>query len=181
MTGARDKILDAAEDVLLDEGAVNLTLERVAVAAGVSKGGLLYHFRTKHALIAGMVERLMRHFAEDYEEHQDEEPGAAVRAFLTGSTQSPASETGRRHERLAAAVLAAATLGPDLLTPIRDYYARLQHRIETDGIDPAQATLVRLAADGWFYSRLFGFALPSQKLGPEVREALTAMTQTRPA
>ncbi|MFJ9567914.1 TetR/AcrR family transcriptional regulator [Streptomyces fuscichromogenes] len=181
MAGARDKILDAAEDVLLGEGAVNLTLERVAAVAGVSKGGLLYHFRSKQALVAGMVERLMRHFTVDYEALEDAEPGAVTRAFLLGSTDSPASGAGRRHERLAAAVLAAATLDPELLAPIREYYARLQRRIEADGIDPARATLVRLAADGWFYSRLLGFPLPSDELAEEVREVLSAMTRARPA
>ncbi|MEW2395567.1 TetR/AcrR family transcriptional regulator [Streptomyces sp. NPDC046862] len=181
MAGARDKVLDAAEDVLLGEGAVNLTLERVAAVAGVSKGGLLYHFRSKQALVAGMVERLMQHFTEDYDALEDEEPGAVTRAFLAGSTQPPASDTGRRHERLAAAVLAAATLDPELLAPVREYYARLQRRVEADGIDPAQATLVRLAADGWFYSRLLGFPLPSQEVGDEVREILSEMTRARPA
>ncbi|MGW2288713.1 TetR/AcrR family transcriptional regulator [Streptomyces phaeochromogenes] len=181
MAGARDKVLDAAEDVLLDEGAVHLTLERVAAVAGVSKGGLLYHFRSKQALVAGMVERLMEHFTVDYEALEDKEPGAVTRAYLDSSTDLPASKTGRRHERLAAAVLAAATLDPVLLVPIREYYEQLQRRIEVDAIDPAQASLVRLAADGWFYSRLFGFSLPSDELGKEIREALSAMTRAHPA
>jgi hypothetical protein len=34
-----------------------------------------------------------------------------------------------------------------------------QGRAAAYGVDPAQATLVRLTADGWFYSRLLGFPL----------------------
>src|SRR5262245_16643152 len=41
---ARDRIVEAAERVVTDIGAARLTLDGVAQAAGVSKGGLLYHF-----------------------------------------------------------------------------------------------------------------------------------------
>jgi AcrR family transcriptional regulator len=41
--------------VVQARGAGSLTLEAVADVAGVSKGGLLYHFPTKDALIDGMV------------------------------------------------------------------------------------------------------------------------------
>ena len=54
----RDRILDALEMLLLDEGSTKVTLESVAASAGVSKGGLLYHFNTKDAMIAAMVRRL---------------------------------------------------------------------------------------------------------------------------
>ena len=40
----RKSILEAASRVTAREGALNLTLEAVAKEAGVSKGGLLYHF-----------------------------------------------------------------------------------------------------------------------------------------
>ena len=54
----RDRILDALERTLLDVGVAQVTLEAVAAAAGVSKGGLLYHFPTKEAMLAAMVRRL---------------------------------------------------------------------------------------------------------------------------
>src|SRR6476646_3591238 len=56
--GTRDRLLDAVEQLLLERGAQQVTLEAVAAAAGVSKGGLLYHFKSKDALFAGMVRRL---------------------------------------------------------------------------------------------------------------------------
>lgn len=52
---ARDRILDAAYRVASDHGAGHLTLEAIALAAGVSKGGLLYHFPSKEALIAALA------------------------------------------------------------------------------------------------------------------------------
>ena len=54
----RDRLLSAAEQVVARDGVRNLTLEAVAHEAGVSKGGLLYHFPTKSSLITAIVERL---------------------------------------------------------------------------------------------------------------------------
>ena len=54
---ARDRILNAAEERLLAAGPGGLVLDAIAADAGVSKGGLLYHFGSKEALVAGLCER----------------------------------------------------------------------------------------------------------------------------
>ena len=40
-------ILDAANRIVIGQGVERLTLEQVAAEAGMSKGGLLYHFPRK--------------------------------------------------------------------------------------------------------------------------------------
>lgn len=55
---ARDRILDAAEDLICTRGIAGFTLDSVAHAAGLSKGGLLYHFRSKDSLISGLQRRM---------------------------------------------------------------------------------------------------------------------------
>lgn len=55
---ARDNILRAYEEILIAGGERAATLDAVAANAGVSKGGLLYHFRSKEALANGLFERL---------------------------------------------------------------------------------------------------------------------------
>jgi AcrR family transcriptional regulator len=47
---------------VVEEGVSGMTLEAVAREAGVSKGGLLYHFPSKEALIGGMIGRLIDRF-----------------------------------------------------------------------------------------------------------------------
>lgn len=54
----RDRIVDAYVDHVVSEGPETVTLEAVAARAGVSKGGLLYHFGSKEALLGGMLERV---------------------------------------------------------------------------------------------------------------------------
>lgn len=55
---ARDKVLDAFERMLIENGEREATLDAVAKAAGVSKGGLIYHFGSREALIEGLLGRL---------------------------------------------------------------------------------------------------------------------------
>src|SRR5882757_8556167 len=57
---ARTKILDATLELVGDIGVPAITLDGVAIRAGVSKGGLLYHFRFKEQLLAAANEHLVR-------------------------------------------------------------------------------------------------------------------------
>ncbi|WP_371362004.1 hypothetical protein SRRS_32680 [Sporomusa rhizae] len=49
-TETKEQILRAAAEIINVEGVFSLTLEAVAKKAGISKGGLLYHFPTKDDL-----------------------------------------------------------------------------------------------------------------------------------
>src|SRR4029450_10379480 len=59
-TPVRDRILEAAERVVGDIGAGRMTLDVVAQAAGVSKGGLLYHFPSKESLLGALAQRYVQ-------------------------------------------------------------------------------------------------------------------------
>ena len=61
----RRRIVDAAEEVVLRDGVARLTLDAAAAEAGLSKGGVLYHFASRDALVAGMVDRIIVEFDRD--------------------------------------------------------------------------------------------------------------------
>ncbi len=82
----RDRILDAFERLVLEHGERAGTIAATADAAGVSKGGLLYHFGSKAALVAGLAERLDR-FGEAEEARLSSMPDA-VRVFLRESVEA---------------------------------------------------------------------------------------------
>jgi AcrR family transcriptional regulator len=79
-----DFILTAAERVVLRSGVLGLTLEAVAREAKLSKGGLLYHFATKEALVQAMLERLIQHYEREIAQQQQDDaaPGHWTRACL---------------------------------------------------------------------------------------------------
>src|SRR5690606_314330 len=53
----QDDILDAAEAVVVRDGAAHLTLDAVAAAAGISKASVIYDYKTKQQLIKAVIER----------------------------------------------------------------------------------------------------------------------------
>lgn len=168
--------MDAATQVLLHQGADNLTLAAVAERAGVSKGGLLYHFPSKQALAAGMVERFVEQCETALFEAGDE-PGAASRGYLRASIAETTDVAGARGDRVTAALFAAALVDPETLEPLRDRYRAWQERLENDGIDPAVATLVRLTVDGWWLARVAELAPPTGELHERVFAKLIALTR----
>jgi TetR/AcrR family transcriptional repressor of nem operon len=54
---ARERILAATTTLLLDRGYGATSLEEICRAAGVTKGGLFYHFDSKETLVSAAVER----------------------------------------------------------------------------------------------------------------------------
>ena len=172
---AQVRLLDAAETVVAREGVGNLTLEAVAREAGVSKGGLLYHYPSKSALVMAIVERLGERCECDQRQVMAEEgqrPGAFTRAFLATRNRL----LGSADQPLHTALLAAAGTDPQYLEPIRARAREWQARLEADGIDPAIATIVRLAIDGLCIGNLLGLPMPTGELREKVIEKLRDMT-----
>lgn len=81
---ARESVLDAFETLLIAEGERAATMEATARSAGVSKGGLLYHFATKEALEAALLERMETRVADDVIE-MSADPSGIVAAFVRTS------------------------------------------------------------------------------------------------
>ena len=63
----RQQILHAAFALIRREGVARLTIEAVAQEAGLSKGGVLYHFRSKESLIRRWSTSLVERFDADIE------------------------------------------------------------------------------------------------------------------
>ena len=85
MASARDRVLDAYETLLIEVGAAAATLDAVAAAAGVSKGGLLYHFASKDALAEGLLGRLRERSTADADAIRATEEGAAAYYLRTSA------------------------------------------------------------------------------------------------
>ncbi|RAN83927.1 TetR/AcrR family transcriptional regulator [Bacillus sp. SRB_331] len=160
----RQKILSAASQIVQYKGVAKLTLEAVAKEAGVSKGGLLYHFSNKEALIEAMILKGV----EDYQgaihnkvAEDSERKGRWVRSFVEERLSNE-----KRTEELCSSMMAAIMLKPELLEPLQQAFQQLQTKIENDEMDSVCATIIRLAADGLWYSECLGVG----RISPELRE-----------
>jgi len=54
-----EEILDAAADVLINQGYKKLTLRQIAMQAGIKVGNLTYYYRTKEALLKDLLEKIL--------------------------------------------------------------------------------------------------------------------------
>ena len=181
MTDIRNRkhaILEAAGRVVLQRGATGLTLEAVAEEAGLSKGGLLYHFGSKEALLGAMVERLVDVTESGLEHHRARDTGEGrwTRAYLaTCSAGSGAANDDTA--RLDIAVLAAGANDPALLEPLRRQQQDWSARLRDDGIDPTTAAVVRLAADGLWMNDIFALPVLEDDQRAAVLARLDRMTR----
>lgn len=80
----RIQLLEAAASIVNEQGSEYLTLDAVAKKAGVSKGGLLYHFKNKFALIQGLVDHADEIYRINVDKHvqgDDQQQGKWIRAY----------------------------------------------------------------------------------------------------
>lgn len=159
-TNTRERILCAAEDLVIRDGVGKLTLDSAAQEAGVSKGGILYHFPSRAALVSAMVERFVVSFEADLEARQaySGAPGAFTRAYLEASLGPAEEPNDPREIRLGGALLAGMTSDPELLEPMRERFEAWQAALGSDGLSPEVTTVIRLAADGLWLADLFNLA-----------------------
>lgn len=144
---ARERVLDAFQRILIDDGERAATMEATARAAGVSKGGLLYHFASKEALESGVLDRL-RMLVDDDLHAMNAAPEGPIAYFVRTSVME--------NEPLDYAILAAArlaqggsTAASDALREIRDLWA---DALRPHTRDDTALDLVMLVSDGLYFN-----------------------------
>lgn len=175
----RDRMLDAAEAVVVRQGIGNLTLEAVAANAGMSKGGLLHHFPTKDRLIEGMVTRCAGNWRACVMSAFDETPpgpGRMARAML--SHLDDAQEWTDQCQRSSSAVFAALVQNPALIEPMRGVYGELRAKMAEDKLEPGVGEVVCAAMDGLWLYRVLGLATVDQVLMTRIRRVLETLMTT---
>ena len=149
----RDRLIDAFETLLVTAGSRAATLDAVAAAADVSKGGLLYHFPSKDALVEGMLDRLRTRGAEDAERMSTAKQGP-VEFYLQTSV-----DTGSDFDR---GLVATARIAQEndsrasaALADLRDgWFAVLREHLG----DEALARTIQLIGDGLYFDDTTGLA-----------------------
>lgn len=172
----RKIIFDAASQILIQDGLSSLTLEKVAATAGLSKGGLLYHFPTKIALVDGLFKHhnaLFEERLQDLYEREKDSPGAWVRAYALASLEQINDPDTAS---LYASLFAAEEKYVSAHQIMRDKYKKWQKRLEDSRLDTKLATLIRFAVDGMWFSIKNDYAPPGIELQQWILEKLFELT-----
>lgn len=170
---ARESVLDAFARILAEDGERAATMDATSRAAGVSKGGLLYHFSSKEALEAGLIDRMETLAAEDIAQIK-ESPEGAVAAFMRTSlhTGTPLDNAIVAVSRLAQNGNAPAIAA---LRRIRDLW---EDALRPFARDETALQLVMLVSDGlYFNNALTVGSVPGPAPTDAELDALIALVQ----
>jgi AcrR family transcriptional regulator len=168
--GTRDRILDALEAQLLDQGIGQVTLESVAARAGVSKGGLLYHFPTKEAMIAGMVRRLGDR--SDAQRAEAAAGGTTVAEWYLQQPDTSTSEEVALYRSTIAALRSVDGKPGEVQQAVTDVMRLWDEGLRAEIEDPVQAEIVRLVGDGIYLAALLDLPATDPDLHRRVVERL---------
>ncbi|WP_114417856.1 TetR/AcrR family transcriptional regulator [Marinospirillum perlucidum] len=151
---SRGAILDAAQRVAVNKGANKVSLDSVAKEAGLTKGGVLYNFSGKDALMTALLERLVDTYKPLVETRREElagEKNATLRSVIQVIQQLQQLD-----HNIPMAILAAGAENLDLLQPLRAEMARRQQQIRDEAEDPDQASLIWAAGEGMMLMDMLG-------------------------
>ncbi|MFJ5398623.1 TetR family transcriptional regulator [Pectobacterium sp. CHL-2024] len=147
-TIGNDRILDAAEQVLLRDGVHRFTLDAVAAEAGISKGGLVYSFPSKDQLIMTMLSRELARFEQEAQQQTARyanQPHADVLGHIAAIGQEEDETTSR-----AVGLLTALVHSPAMLEPVREFYRTRLDRLRDATPAMRRIRLAFLATEGVF-------------------------------
>ncbi len=154
----KEKLLQAAAQIVIAHGNTQFTLEQVAMEAHVSKGGLLHHFPTKLELLSALMTQLTQTFEMRLQAALEAEPkrkrGRFARAYIRASFEPEPDEL-----ELSSALAQVIISYPELIEQLRQEFAFIEKKFAIDGLSDARATLIRLACDGLWFSELLGVEL----------------------
>jgi AcrR family transcriptional regulator len=145
--------MDAYEDILIEHGPASVTLEAVAARAGVSKGGLLYHFGSKEELLVGLIERVLALGRADIETARTA-PEGAVRYYLHTSVTDVTENSPVHRTTMAAMRLIGNERRVDIA--MRSYTQNWRILLKEHIEDPVTAELVGVIGEGLYMRALIG-------------------------
>ncbi len=174
-------LLKAARAVLLSGGIARLSMDRVAEQAGVSKGAIMYHFPTKRALQAALIEDYAEHLDRELRRHEAKFEGLPEETLVPGfvSWFKQFSSAHRGWASVGVQLLSQQAHDPELLEPVRAWYARLFARIlRLPKRRRSRMLLVIMALEGCFYAHKFGVDTIPEETKEEIYALMTDLTGT---
>ncbi|MBI1210267.1 MAG: TetR family transcriptional regulator [Alphaproteobacteria bacterium] len=152
---SRALVLDAADALVSEVGANHMSLDAVAARAGISKGGLLYLFPSKVALLQGMLERYVERLENGTDAGAAKPKLSEARRLLKARYAARGNEDPDKQRTGSFSMIAAIAEQPKLLDPVRSAHKRIWSRLKKGTKDPELALLAWFALEGLLFVELF--------------------------
>lgn len=158
----RKAAIHAALTVIARDGPGRLTLDAIAREAGMSKGGLMHQFPSKHAVLKALLAHQSAHF-DEFRRGYVAKLGSEVRQPELNAQIATLREAASRQNPITFAVLGALAEDPTLLSASREGNAQRLAAITAEADDADLALLRHAAAQGLALSFLLGLSALSDK------------------
>ncbi|MER5335842.1 TetR/AcrR family transcriptional regulator [Micromonospora sp. NPDC002717] len=168
-------VLDAAAKVVGTHGS-GASVDAIARQAGVSKGGLLHHFRSRDQLLLALAEDLAEQFAAAVHaavDPRDHAPGRLVRGYVNATFDDLIDGTSVPEQVVLAAALSTV---PGVAEVLQRDKQRWNEAFDADGLHPQRALLIVRAADGVATAGLYEGGTDPEELR-RTRQLLLALSR----
>ncbi|MBD0413925.1 TetR/AcrR family transcriptional regulator [Oryzicola mucosus] len=150
-TITREGLLEMAEQIVRNDGASGLTIDALAKAAGISKGGVQYSFSSKDDLVRALIERWTRQFDALLGEIDSVPPADLIRNYIKVMRSSQAALNAKM-----AGLMIAYIQNPQNVAETRQWYRAMFERLGGGASDAKAARVALLAVEGLFLLRIAG-------------------------
>jgi|TARA_R110000751_G_scaffold34382_3_gene85210 AcrR family transcriptional regulator len=149
-TISRNGLLTIAEEIVNAEGPQALTIDALAKAAGISKGGVQYSFSSKDELVKGLVDRWTTQFDALVVDIESAGPSGFVRSYIAAMRSSKGAIDAKL-----AGLMIAYMQNPQNRMNTADWYRSIFSRMG-DSAEARAARTAFLAVEGLVMLRIWG-------------------------
>ena len=171
----RARIRVAAAKVIERDGAGHLTLEKVAAEADLSKGGLLYHYPSKDALLQGLLDHLLENRVGLIEGSGS--AASVSDATLLNSLIDADFDLPKDERIMAQGLIAASAENPELIAPAQHHVEAVFTQLGKAKTTATSARTIFLASQGLQFLELLGLLSLSAAERNEIRRHLKTLTE----
>lgn len=146
----KQQLLEHAAQLITLGGFSALTIEGLSQVAGLTKGGVQYHFASKDQIITELLEFLLGYLDHALDGLKGKD---WLQSYVNLTLGEPTDSDGA-----VSAIIAALPPGDPRCEPFERFTRKWRLKANDSGLDPALAQIIRLAADGAWLERSFGSA-----------------------
>lgn len=169
-------ILDAAVEVIESAGITAVTFDSIAAASGITRGGIIYHFRSREDLVGAIHEHLAQRWAQQLQDACGKPVDQATLTERAVAYIRVAATSATRAE-LQMLLESRNTEHQSTWSRVMDQWVPRHNAL--DGMnDPSTRMIALLAADGLWVNDAIGSGHVSTSSRSRAAEAIVALLDT---
>ncbi|MGF6916007.1 TetR/AcrR family transcriptional regulator [Paraburkholderia sp. 40] len=168
---SRRKAIEAALTILTRDGVGGLTFDSLSRESGISKGGLLHQFRTRHGVLCALLDYQQQQFEQISRDYLKKEGSTKAEPILAARI-AIYREAIKQPNSVARASLAALIESPALLEEIKTTDEAVMQAVQDGAADPDLSLLRYFAASGIAFHAMLGMSTLSESARKRLFERL---------